>query len=76
MAKGPARLSMNDDAHKENRSRHGSCSDMTQSSKASAGSVLEPGAAPPQYDATDDIQDIDRRLNALQQFLEAAKVPR
>ena len=32
-----------------------------------------PGAA---YDATDDIQDIDRRLNALQQFLTAAKAPR
>ena len=28
------------------------------------------------YDATDDIQDIDRRLNALQQFLTAAKAPR
>ena len=28
------------------------------------------------YDATDDIQDIDRRLNALQQFLVAAKAPR
>ena len=26
-------------------------------------------------DATDDIQDIDRRLNALQQFLSAAKAP-
>ena len=28
------------------------------------------------YDATDDIHDIDRRLNALQHFLEAAKAPR
>ena len=27
------------------------------------------------YDATDDIQDIDRRLNALQHFIEAAKTP-
>ena len=25
------------------------------------------------YDATDDIQDIDRRLSALQDFLKAAK---
>ena len=31
---------------------------------------------PMAYDATDDIQDIDRRLNALQQFLTAAKAPR
>ena len=28
------------------------------------------------FDATDDIQDIDRRLNALQQFLTSAKAPR
>ena len=28
------------------------------------------------YDATDDILDIDRRLNALQEFLVAAKAPR
>ena len=31
---------------------------------------------PMAYDATDDIQDIDRRLNALQQFLTEAKAPR
>ena len=28
------------------------------------------------FDASDDIQDIDRRLNALQEFLIAAKAPR
>ena len=28
------------------------------------------------YDASDDIKDIDRRLDALQQFLSAAKAPR
>ena len=32
--------------------------------------------SPAPYDAADDIQDIDRRLNALQQFLVAAKGPR
>ena len=35
-----------------------------------------PPGFPTSYDATDDIHDIDRRLNALQQFLEAAKAPR
>ena len=39
--------------------------------------VLDMGSPlPAGYDATDDIQDIDRRLNALQQFLAVAKAPR
>lgn len=58
------------DAHKENRSHHASEDDLRLPVKP-----LAPAAAQ-HYDATDDIQDIDRRLNALQQFLEAAKAPR
>ena len=40
--------------------------------------AVKPTAAvlPKSYDATDDINDIDQRLNALQNFLEAAKAPR
>ncbi len=33
-------------------------------------------AAGETYDASADIEDIDRRLNALQEFLQAAKTPR
>lgn len=38
--------------------------------------VQQVPGVPQSYDAADDIQDIDRRLNALQQFLTAAKAPR
>ena len=38
--------------------------------------VTMPQTQPVGYDATEDIEDIDRRLNALQQFLSAAKAPR
>ena len=37
---------------------------------------LKEGAQVPSCDSSADIQDIDRRLNALQDFLKAAKVPR
>jgi hypothetical protein len=40
------------------------------------GAAEEGGALSAAYDAADDIQDIDRRLNALQHFLVAAKAPR
>ena len=62
-----------DDAHKENRMRRA----HEERPRASKGlGDFDARAPEPQYDATDDIQDIDRRLNALQQFLEAAKAPR
>ena len=35
-----------------------------------------PGNVPVFVDASADIEDIDRRLNALQEFLQAAKTPR
>ena len=44
--------------------------------KGGAAAEDEGGAFSQPYDAEDDIQDIDRRLNALQQFLSAAKAPR
>lgn len=37
---------------------------------------VDPLAAEPSYDASQDIADIDRRLSALQDFLKAAKAPR
>ena len=43
---------------------------------ASKTSGVQDEFSPQSYDASDDIQDIDRRLNALQQFLTAAKAPR
>lgn len=66
-----------DDAHKENRGH----SDDAERPRAVKAVPFEGEKRPmpslsQQYDATDDIQDIDRRLNALQQFLEAAKAPR
>lgn len=66
-----------DDAHKENRG-HSDDAERPRAVKAVPfeGEKRPMPSLPQQYDATDDIQDIDRRLNALQQFLEAAKAPR
>ena len=66
-----------DDAHKENRG-HSDDAERPRAVKAVPfeGEKRPLPSLPQQYDATDDIQDIDRRLNALQQFLEAAKAPR
>lgn len=66
-----------DDAHKENRG-HSDDAERPRAVKAVPfeGEKRPLPSLPQQYDATDDIQDIDRRLNALQQFLEDAKAPR
>ena len=78
------------EAHKENRARHEQPRAASKQYPARPSSSVSDAAgdgaadevdetrdvASPSYDATDDIQDIDRRLNALQQFLVAAKAPR
>ena len=61
-----------EDAQKENLSRHAHDERESVLKQPQLDSI----SLPQQYDATDDINDIDRRLNALQHFLEAAKAPR
>ena len=68
-----------EDSHKENQGTRRVAHERPSLSKGYAEDEEQYSRASPttpQYDATDDIQDIDRRLNALQQFLEAAKAPR
>ena len=62
------------EAHKENRAR----GEMPPQPHARKGLCERREEVPSgqTYDATQDINDIDRRLNALQDFLKAAKVPR
>ena len=62
------------EAHKENRAR----GEMPPQPHARKGLCerREDVSSDQTYDATQDINDIDRRLNALQDFLKAAKVPR
>ena len=64
------------DVQKENYAftRHGS--EEHSLTKQASGVDHKLSGIPQSYDAADDIQDIDRRLNALQQFLTAAKAPR
>ena len=73
-------------AQKENRARHGGgpraasklAAQPPRAGEAGPDEEEQEGHPSPgaPYDAADDILDIDRRLNALQQFLATAKAPR